>query len=133
VAAGVLRPFIGSGRQWGSGGGRSVRWVLTLPVLMVLKGGGGDSMGSRLDEEWGRGGATSQLLVVHPRGAALNGGGRSDGRWAGWGRIGNGLASVETKRKEKKLLKECGPKSSRAIEKSFFELFSRILIQNKEF
>jgi hypothetical protein len=48
------------------------------------------------------------------------------------GRIGNGLASVETKRKENGLLKECGPKSSWAVE-FFFELFSRILIQNKEF
>jgi hypothetical protein len=56
------------------------------------------------------------------------------GRQGILGRIGNGLASVETKRKENKLLKECGPKSSWAVEKSFFfELFSRILIQNKEF
>jgi hypothetical protein len=34
----------------GRGGGRPVRWVLTPPVLKVSKGGGGDSMGSRLDE-----------------------------------------------------------------------------------
>jgi hypothetical protein len=32
------------------------------------------------------------------------------------GRIGNGLASVETKRKENGLLKECGPKLSWAFE-----------------
>jgi hypothetical protein len=30
------------------------------------------------------------------------------------------LALVETKRKENGLLKECGPKSSWAVEKSFF-------------
>jgi hypothetical protein len=49
----------------------------------------------------------------------------------GW--IGNGLASVETKRKENVVCKGCGTKSSWAVEKSFFELLSRILIQNKEF
>jgi hypothetical protein len=57
---------------------------------------------------------------------------KSNGRQGILGQIGNGLALVETKRKENGLLKECGPKSSWAIEKSFFELFSRILIQNKE-
>jgi hypothetical protein len=49
------------------------------------------------------------------------------------GRIGNGLASVERKRKENGLLKDCGPKSLWGVEKSFSELFSRILIQNKVF
>jgi hypothetical protein len=53
------------------------------------------------------------------------------GRQGILGRIGNGLASVEIKRKENGLLKKCGPKSSWDVEKSFFELFSRILIQNK--
>jgi hypothetical protein len=38
----------------GSGGGRPSRWVLTPPVLKVLKGGGGDSMESRHDEGRGR-------------------------------------------------------------------------------
>jgi hypothetical protein len=64
----------------GRGGGRPVRWVLTPPVLKVSKGGGGDSMGSRLDEGRGRGGAAARLLVVQRRGATHNGGGRSNGR-----------------------------------------------------
>jgi hypothetical protein len=54
------------------------------------------------------------------------------GRQGILGRIGNGPASLETKRKENGLLKECGSKSSSA-EDFFLELFSRILSQNKEF
>jgi hypothetical protein len=37
------------------------------------------------------------------------------------GRIGNGLASVEIKRKENGLLKKCGPRSSWAVEKFLFK------------
>jgi hypothetical protein len=54
------------------------------------------------------------------------------GRQGILGRIGNGPASLETKRKENGLLKECGSRSSSA-EDFFLELFSRILSQNKEF
>jgi hypothetical protein len=64
----------------GSGGGRPVRWVLTPPVSKVLKGGGGDLMGSRVDEGRGRGGAAAWLLVVHRRGTVHNSGGRSNGQ-----------------------------------------------------
>jgi hypothetical protein len=89
VAAGVLHPFIGSGRRWRgvSGGGQPVRWVLTPPVLKVLKAGGGDSTGSRLDEGRGRGGAVAQLLVERQRARCImaeagrmGGGGASDRR-----------------------------------------------------
>jgi hypothetical protein len=47
--------------------------------LNALRGGGGDSTGSWLDEGRGRGGAMTLLLAVHRRGAAHNGGGRSNG------------------------------------------------------
>jgi hypothetical protein len=63
----------------GSGGGRPMRWVLTPPVSKVLKGGVGDSTGSRLDEGRGRGGSAARLLMVHRRGAGHNGGDRTNG------------------------------------------------------
>jgi hypothetical protein len=73
-----VAPFYRVGeRRW-----RPVRWVLTPPVSKVLKRGGGDSTGSWLDEGRGRGGAMAWLLVANRRGAAHNGGGRSNGwRW----------------------------------------------------
>jgi hypothetical protein len=77
-----VAPFYRVGEAMeGIGGGQSVRWVLTPPVSKVLKGGGGDSRGSRLDEGKGRGGAAARLLVVHQRGATHNGGGRSNRQW----------------------------------------------------
>jgi hypothetical protein len=76
-----VAPFYRVGEEVeGRGGGRPARQVLTPPISKVLKGGGGDSMGSRLDEGRGRVGAVAWLLGVHQRGAAHNGGGRSN-RW----------------------------------------------------
>jgi hypothetical protein len=68
----------------GSGGGQPVRWVLTPPVLKVLKAGGGDSTGSRLDEGRGRGGSVAQLLVERQRARCIT---------AEVGRMGGGSAS----------------------------------------